>query len=137
MISKSFSNSTYLVISSGFRFLSNFLINGFPLALVVQPCTICPHKQKNQDKNSNPKPLDLPLHPRHRRFMHDIWYVFGGVLSFLASFTICHNFASVLASEFLRMGARDAGGFRSPLVLSPMYAILPNQNEIVNLRKAF
>ena len=141
MISKSFSKAlppsyshascvSFLLV----RFLRLAVAISLQLISVPNPCAVCCNQHNNQHKNGKPQPLDLPFHPRHRRFMHDIWYAFGCVLHFLTAFAVCH----ILSSLYLRPQSfdrgRGKGGF-FPLRRSyrrPLLVILPKCNKIVN-----
>ena len=87
------------------RFLSLAVAISLPLISAPNPCAVCCNQHNNQHKNGNPQPLDLPFHPRHRRFMHDIWYAFGCILRFLTGFAVCH----ILSSLYLRPQSFDRG----------------------------
>lgn len=98
MISKSLSNALPPSYSHAFcvSFLVRFLILAvaisLPLISVPNPCAVCCNQHNNQHKNGNPQPLNLPFHPCHRCFMHDIWYAFGCILHFFTGFAVCHIF---------------------------------------------
>ena len=112
MISKSFSKALPPYYSHAFfvsfllvRFLSLAVAISLPLISAPNPCAVCCNQHNNQHKNGNPQPFDIPLHPRHRRFMHDIWYAFWCILRFLTGFAVCH----ILSSLYLRPQSFDRG----------------------------
>ena len=93
------------------HFLSLAVAISLQLISIPNPRAVRCNQHNNQHKNGNPQPLNLPLHPCHRGFMHDIWYIFGCILHFFTGFTVGHIFnLSMSRLQILNRG-KGKGGF--------------------------
>ena len=126
------------------RFLGLAVAISLPLISVPNPCAVCCNQHNNQHKNGNPQPLNLPFHPCHRRFMHDIWYAFGRILRFLTGFAVCHIFTLSISALYLRLQILNRGkgkggilplrrSYRRPLFdfITPQLKNQPPKNTLI------
>ena len=134
----------YLVtVTNNISFFSVLLVDCFFTAVIVltpsiKSSSVACKQQTNGYNYSNPKPLNLPFHSCHGRFMHDIGYVFWRAFHVFTGFAVCHNLTPkyFLCLQKFGRGKGKGGFFPCGVAITVPHQILAHEWNEINFQTA-